>query len=58
MQKIQSSFEGYNIAFITKPTPESIEGYKHCIVVVDCFSKWGEIYPIMIKATVTRVNCL
>ena len=27
------------------PLPESTEGFKHILVIVDCFSRWVELYP-------------
>ncbi len=27
------------------PLPESEKGYKHILVVIDCFSRWVELYP-------------
>lgn len=29
----------------------SMEGYKHCLVAVDCFSKWVEIVPLKTRGS-------
>ncbi len=47
--KPRGAFEGWSIDLITNLDPPNEEGYKHCIVAVDCFSKWVEIYPIKNK---------
>jgi transposase InsO family protein len=33
--------------------PPSVEGYKHCIVAIDCFSKYAEVVPIKDKKSHT-----
>ena len=34
---------------ITSLDPPSEEGFIHCLVAVDCFSKWTEIIPLKSK---------
>jgi hypothetical protein len=43
--KPRAPFEGWSLDLITNLDPE-VEGYKHCLVAVDCFSKWVEIVPL------------
>ena len=28
------------------PLPKSEEGYEHIMVVLDCFTRWVELYPL------------
>ena len=35
-------FKAWRINLITNIEPVSSEGYRHCIVTIDCFSKWTE----------------
>ena len=41
---------------ITGLEPVHADGYRHCIVAVDCFSKWTEIIPIMDRTSRTIAN--
>ena len=43
--KPSQPFEGWSMDLITNLDPP-VEGYYHCLVAVDCFSKWVEIVPI------------
>jgi hypothetical protein len=43
--KPHAPFEGWSVDLITNLDPE-VDGFRHCIVAVDCFSKWTEIVPI------------
>lgn len=38
--------------------PVSPEGFRHCIVAVDCFSKWCEVFPITNKLSATTADWL
>ena len=44
--KPHAPMEGWSIDLITDLDPISDDGHKHCIVAIDCFSKWCEIHPI------------
>ncbi len=46
--KPHAPFEGWSLDLITNLEPE-VEGFKHCLVAVDCFSKWVEIVPLKNK---------
>ena len=35
--------EGWSIGLITNMEPVFSEGYCHCIVAIDCFTKWPEV---------------
>ena len=50
--------EGWSLDLIVNLEPVSEEGYKHCLVAVDCFSKWVEIVPIKDRASATLANWL
>lgn len=44
--KPRAPFEGWSIDLITNLEPPC-QGFKHCLVAIDCFSKWVEIVPIV-----------
>lgn len=50
--------EGWSIDLITGLEPKSPEGYVHCVVAIDCFSKWVEITPLRDKSSRTMAHWL
>ena len=50
--------EGWSVDLITYLIPPTSDGLKHCIVAVDCFSKWVEIKPIADRTSDTLANWL
>ncbi len=44
--KPRACFEGWSIDLFTNLEPQHEDGFQHCIVAIDCFSKWVEIVPI------------
>ena len=36
----------------------SVEGFHHCVVAVDCFSKWVEIVPLRDRSSQTLADWL
>ena len=49
--------EGWSIDFITNLELEC-DGYRNCVVAVDCFSKWVEIMPLRDKRLSTLADWL
>ena len=49
--------EGWSIDLITNLEPEC-DGYHHCVIAVDCFSKWVEIMPLRDKRSSTLEDWL
>ena len=43
--------EGWSLDLITNLAPTTEEGFKHCLVCVDCFSKFVEIFPLKSKSS-------
>ena len=50
--RLRALGEGWSIDLITNLGPEC-DGYSHCVVAVDCFSKWVEIMPLQDKRSST-----
>lgn len=40
------------------PFPESEEGYCHLVVIIDCFSRFVELYPVKSTSAVEAAKCL
>ena len=49
--KPRGALEGWSIDLITNLAPSSAESYRHCIVAVDCFTKWTEIGKLRTKSS-------
>ena len=53
----RAPFEGWSIDLITDLDP-AVDGYRHCIVAICCFSKWVEIFPIKNRLSKTIADWL
>ena len=50
--------QGWSLDLITNLDPITEDGYRHCLVCVDCFTKWTEIVPIKDRSSSTMANWL
>ena len=48
--KHKKPFSCWSIDYLPK-LPVTIDGYKHCLILVDVFSKWIELYPMKTKSS-------
>lgn len=55
--KPRAPFEGWSVDLITNLDPP-VEGFHHCVVAVDCFSKWVEIVPLRDRSSQTLADWL